>query len=530
MHITDLHHVVIIGIFFSVGLLAISWVNQSYFYEAYSQEGDKKNENITSLIKKGDEFYDLDRYDEAIKYYDMALALDENDTHALSHKGDVLYYLDRYDEAIKYYDMALAINKTDTYSISGKGDVSYSLGRYDEAIKYYDKALAIDKNDTYALASKGDTLNSLRRYNEAIDNYDKALAIDKNDTYALASKGNSLYTLGLYDQAIDNYDKALAIDKNDTYALDGKAVTLYVLDRYGEAIKYYDMALAIDKNDTYALLGKGDSFYALEYYKDAIQQYNAVLDIEPDNIQANQSKQEILKKIIEERNSSNLEDSGYIQLSQDEWLTDPLSIYIKIDSSLKYPTAYLNIALDAIDKWSQLLKQKSGNYVAWNFSILNSIDNPKIEEISKPIDAVLYITRSSLGDDCRQYAGYTYQFPLARNEPVYSKVFASCEESFVEKFLSGQQVHSIILHEFGHILGLDHTFEKQGDLMCPNVYEEPAEEYNGCMMSNGKNVPSELDIDALMYKYGLDGFRSPNTKVKDHSWFDFSFQRPVIFN
>jgi tetratricopeptide (TPR) repeat protein len=543
--------------------LEVAYLNQSYFYNVYASLDEKEYGNITALQEKGDKYFDLEQYSEAIEYYDSMLALNENDTYALSHKADSLYFSDKYEEAMTYYDMALAINNSDTYSLSGKGDVFFILGHYEDAIKYYDKVLAInnsdtyalvskadalnnlgyydealsyqdlalniDKNDTYALTSKGDTLKNLQRYDDSINNYDLALSIDKNDTNVMASKATTLYEMGRYDEAINNYNMALTIDENDTYALDGKAVSLYVLGRYGEAIKYYDKALSIDKNDTYALNGKGDSFYALENYREALEQYDAVLDLEPNNDQANTSKQGILNKIKEISDSSEFEDNGYIQFGQDEWLTEPLYIYVKIDSSLDNPKDYLNISSRAIDTWSQLLKQKSANYVAWNFSILNSIDNPNLEEISEPVDVVLDITRSSPIDSCGSILGIAYPFPLDRTEPVYSKVYVSCENIFTEEFLYPEDVYSIVLHEFGHILGLDHTFEKQGDLMCPYSYEESIDEYDeygGCNWSKGENVPSDLDLDALLYKYGVDGFDSPNTKVKEQSRFDISFQYP----
>jgi tetratricopeptide (TPR) repeat protein len=564
---TDVWDVMITATFFLFTSLGLTLPNQSFYYNVNALEDDIEYGNMTALKESGDRFYDLEQYSEAIKYYDIILAINETDTYALSQKASSLFFSDKYNDALIYYDMALAINKTDIYSLTGKGDVLFLLGNYEDAIKYYDMTLAINKTDTYALASKGDALNNLGRYDEALKNQDMALAIDKNDTYALTSRGDTLvnlyrydeaidsydkaleidrndtnlitskatalYEMSRYDQAIDNYDKALAIDKNDSYALDGKAVSLYVLGRYGEAIKYYDEALIIDKNDTYALNGKGDSFYALENYKEALEQYDAVLDLEPGNDQANTSKQGILNKINEIRDSSDLEDSGFIQLLQDEWLTDPLSIYVKIDSSIDNPRDYLNISLRAIDTWSQSLKQKSANYVAWNFSVFNSVDNPNLEKITEPIDVVLHLTRSSLTDSCGPLVGITYPFPLDRTEPVYSKVFISCEDIFTEEYLYPEEVYSIVLHEFGHVLGLDHTFNMKGDLMCPNSYDESIDEddeYDGCVWSKGENAPSDLDLDALIYKYGYDGFNSPNTKVKEESRFDFSFLYPPISN
>lgn len=527
----DIRCLVIVGSLFLFSIVEVAYLNQSYLYNVYAFLDEKEYGNITALQEMGDKYFELEQYSEAIKYYDSMLALNENDTYALSHKADSLYFSDKNEEAMTYYDMALAINNSDTYSISGKGDVFFTLGHYEDAIKYYDMVLAINNSDTYALVSKADALYNLGRYDEALSYQDSALAIDKNDTYALTNKATTLYEMDRYDEAINNYNMALTIDENDTYALDGKAVSLYVLGRYGEAIKYYDKALSIDKNDTYALNGKGDSYYALENYREAFEQYDAVLGLEPNNDQANTSKQGILNKIKEMSDSSELEDNGYIQFGQDEWLTEPLYIYVKIDSSLDNPKDYLDISSRAIDTWSQLLKQKSANYAAWNFSILNSIDNPNLAGISEPVDVVLHITRSSLIDSCGSFLGLTYPFPLDRTEPVYSKVYVSCENIFTEEFLYPEDVYSVVLHEFGHVLGLDHTFEKHGDLMCPNSYEESIDENDeyggGCKWSKGENVPSDLDLDALLYKYGVDGFDSPNTKVKEQSRFDISFQYPL---
>ena len=69
--------------------------------------------------------------------------------------------LERYDEAIQYFDKALQIDPNDTVALNNKGDALYQLGKYDEAIQNYDKALQIDPNDTVALNNKGNALSTL---------------------------------------------------------------------------------------------------------------------------------------------------------------------------------------------------------------------------------------------------------------------------------------------------------------------------------------------------------------------------------
>jgi len=423
-----------ITIFCGLDLCSFSSNYQSYFYGAYSEEIDKKDQNTAALIEKGDDFYNSEQY----------------------------------DEAIKYYNKVLEINQSDTYALSSKADAFYNLGQYDE---------------------------------------------------------------GQYNNAIEYYDKVLVINENDTYGLNGKAASLYSLGRYNDAVKYYGMALAINQSDTYALTGVGDSLYALEKYQDAMKEYDEVLKIDPGDARAIEGKQDITNQIGRaEGDVTEQDNNGYVQLSQDEWLIDPLSIYIKIDSSINNATNYLNIALESIDIWSQLLKQKSTNYAAWNFNILNSIDRSNFDEISEPIDVVIELTRSNLGDGCDNYLGITYPFPLDKSEPDYSKVFVSCYDNLAENFLSSEEVYSIILHEFGHVLGLDHTFEREGDLMCPIAYEESMDEYADCNWSEGKNEPSDLDLDALLYKYGFDGFTAPNRMVKEDSKFDFNIQFTAMPN
>jgi tetratricopeptide (TPR) repeat protein len=51
------------------------------------------------------------RFEEAIAQYDNVLEMDNNNTIALEHKGQVYYYLWRYENAIACYDQALAINQ-----------------------------------------------------------------------------------------------------------------------------------------------------------------------------------------------------------------------------------------------------------------------------------------------------------------------------------------------------------------------------------------------------------------------------------
>ena len=238
-------------------------------------------DNVGNFNAKADELYNQERYQEAIEWYDKALAINPNDVYALYSKGGALHGLGRYQEAIEWYDKALAINPSYEDALGGKGGALHGLGRYQEAIVWYDKALAIDPNDVYELSGKGDALLNLERYQEAIVWYDKAIAINPNYVSALVGKGDALLNLERYQEAIVWYDKALAIYPNNTNVLSVKAFTLSNMGRNEEALPLAEKALESDPNNEVYLANKAFVLYNLGRTDEAKSYYNKALQIDP---------------------------------------------------------------------------------------------------------------------------------------------------------------------------------------------------------------------------------------------------------
>ncbi|MGE5685014.1 MAG: tetratricopeptide repeat protein [Nitrososphaerota archaeon] len=155
---------------------------------------------IDRLLTQGWTATDFNRTEEALTFYDRALAIDPKDSDALFAKGWALDSLGKYDEAILYYDKVLSIDPTDTDALYEKGYTLKNLGKYDEAILYYDKVLSIDPNDTYGLYGKGLVLETLGKYDEAILYYDKVLSIDPTDSDALEKRNDLVNNVGIQEE------------------------------------------------------------------------------------------------------------------------------------------------------------------------------------------------------------------------------------------------------------------------------------------------------------------------------------------
>ncbi|TVP40040.1 hypothetical protein [Candidatus Nitrosocosmicus arcticus] len=108
--------------------------------------------------------------------------------------------------------------------------------------------------------------------------------------------------------------------------------------------------------------------------------------------------------------------------------------------------------------------------------------------------------------------GFASPHPEAVNKPVVATILTSCSDGFQILDLPQEDVYSTAIHEFAHTLGLGHTFNIDYDLMCSYDWYPNGEEKQTCANSEttGKLQPSENDIQALLYKYGNNGFSLPN--------------------
>jgi predicted Zn-dependent protease len=218
----------------------------------------------------------------------------------------------------------------------------------------------------------------------------------------------------------------------------------------------------------------------------------------------------------------------YIELKYDEWIIDPVNVYIIVNENTQEQSKkYLDDTINAINKWSYLLKEYSGNYDSWNFKITTSIDEPShyshFEKDKSTRNIVIELVGELEGYECSSYFGYSDR-EFSDTSPdtleISAKVFTSCPDDSnpysKNNDLPHDLVYSTVSHEFGHILGLGHAHNIDGDLMCSiEEDEENGNSFESCYKDRSKKIePSESDIKALIYKYEKNGFKTPNRELE----------------
>ena len=171
------------------------------------------------------------KYEDALKAYDEALAIDPGHHQSLFNKAVVLQMLGRVQEALVYYDKALEVNPNDCETWGNRGIALRSLGRTEEAIESYYKGLGINPGDSALWSNLGIALRSVGRVKEAIECYDKAIDINPRDAGVWSNKGVVLGSMGLLKEAIECYDKALAIDPGRKLAQRNREIAVKELEK-----------------------------------------------------------------------------------------------------------------------------------------------------------------------------------------------------------------------------------------------------------------------------------------------------------
>jgi len=144
-------------------LASLAWKNVKHLLAPRRPEGRRLEEwnNIgRALAERG-------RYEEALSYYDRALALRPDIAELLSNRGSALCNLGRLDEAETSVREALRLNPDLANAHNNLGSVLLDRAHFQEAAEAYNKALCLEPNRAHFHHNLGKVLFYLGRAAEA---------------------------------------------------------------------------------------------------------------------------------------------------------------------------------------------------------------------------------------------------------------------------------------------------------------------------------------------------------------------------
>lgn len=153
----------------------------------------------------------------------------------LQAQAQLLASMERYPEALEYYDKVVAYRPDSEGAHLGKAELLLRMDRVDDAIDQYRKAARRWPDSSMTLNALGYTLaDRTDRYDEAAKLIKKALAMDPDSPAIIDSWGWVLYRQGKNEEALVQLERAYE-DFRDPEVASHLVAVLWALDRQDDA-------------------------------------------------------------------------------------------------------------------------------------------------------------------------------------------------------------------------------------------------------------------------------------------------------
>jgi tetratricopeptide (TPR) repeat protein len=222
-------------------------------------------------------------FDGYLKAYSLKQSAVTSNGLGIGHLG-----LNRFDNAKKYFAIAIKLDKSDHIGFYNMGFALNREKKYEEALRYFNLALRLKSDHVNTKLSKMDVLFSLEQYEACVQETGSLVSLGAEAIDVYQYMGRSLVKLHRFELAIVTFNKVLIIDPENLTSILFRAEANKNLERYEEEIadrtavieafiKAKDSNFIIGQSYFFRGTAKGNS----DDHTGAIQDYNKSLEYEP---------------------------------------------------------------------------------------------------------------------------------------------------------------------------------------------------------------------------------------------------------
>lgn len=207
---------------------------------------------------RGDAHRANDAVTAALRDYEAALRIDENNARALEGRAGILLDSGQLDAAEPLIDRLISSGRPSANAFRIKGDIALQRGAYTDAISHFNEAIRADGQLALAYAHRARAKERLEDQDGARADY--ASAIRLNGALAEARAGRcwlNLRTQRDLDQARNDAEAAVAAEPRNVDAQLCRGVLQLRGGEWANAQRAFEAALAVEPGNPTALFGRG---------------------------------------------------------------------------------------------------------------------------------------------------------------------------------------------------------------------------------------------------------------------------------
>ncbi len=233
----------------------------------------------TALEKRGDVAFQLEKPDDAAKFYSRALFLGES---ARLHTNRGLAFLGsrNMEKAFLDFQEAIRLDSTDRQAWLGLANTFLEIHDFGQAAKIFQVCLADRATDSKNRFNFGIALAELGRFEEAISQFSLLLESGP-DAEVLARRAYCFFRLGNFEQARADAVFANNLDVRNSFAYNTLAHLELQQEHFALAERIFSEALEWDNFSGKSYAGRGYARYKKRDYAAALDDLNAAIQLDP---------------------------------------------------------------------------------------------------------------------------------------------------------------------------------------------------------------------------------------------------------
>ena len=211
---------------------------------------DGKNQQALSLM--GELLLAYNKYEDAIKSFNLSLKIDYNQHRSHLLMGYAFKQLHKTDNAIDCFRNAINVNPDFFEAYMQLGQIFHLLSDT-TALTYYDNALRLKPSDEMVLYNRALFYQSILDWNNALAAYAELHKVSPFHTSGHYNLGFIHMELGLYDVAANNFSDAIYSNSNFYEAYYSRGNCFETLGNVLQAESDYKRAIEINPKYIYAI-------------------------------------------------------------------------------------------------------------------------------------------------------------------------------------------------------------------------------------------------------------------------------------
>lgn len=267
-------------------LLSSAQVAESQSGESQMSEGRKLAQPISLQNHNGNDgiaFLKSGDFKHAAEYFASELKQNRRNIDALNNYAVSLVGLKQYDQALKIYSNAIAVDSKRAMLFINRADLYVLLHLYNNAMDDYTHAIELEPANIRAYDARARTENITGSYEKAVADYTRLIELDQQKAAIYFDNRSYAYKcMGKQENALQDINKAISLAPNISELYLDRALILQQSKKYDLALADYNRLLKADLPSRKVLLNRAICYLQMQQYGKCLVDCDNVASLKPD--------------------------------------------------------------------------------------------------------------------------------------------------------------------------------------------------------------------------------------------------------